>query len=296
MSDCQATQPVNAGNDQAIGVFDSGVGGLTVFKAIREVLPHENMLYLGDTARLPYGSKSPETVIRYALQAAQKLLTRKVKALVIACNTATAAALPALEAAFPQVPIIGVVGPGAEAACASSRQNHICVIATEGTIRSGAYQRAIVNLRPEAKVQGLPCPLFVPLAEEGWTDGPIVEAVAKRYLAPVFDARVVTSTLRAGESGAVPVPDTLVLGCTHFPLLVDAIAKAVGPEITLVDSAATTAQTLRKRLEREFLCNHQTAEPRYHFMTTDDAQRFARIGSRFLGMDLDAASVELVDI
>lgn len=292
---CSESNGAAVGNEQAIGVFDSGVGGLTVFKAIRELLPHENMLYLGDTARLPYGSKSPETVIRYALQAAQKLLTRKVKALVIACNTATAAALPALEAAFPHVPILGVIGPGAEAACASSRQGHICVIATEGTIRSGAYQRSIVNLRPEAKVQGLPCPLFVPLAEEGWTDGPIAEATAKRYLDPVFSAQAAAAS-SGGEPGVFPVPDTLVLGCTHFPLLVDAIAKAVGPEIVLVDSAATTAKALRRRLERESLCNGRMAAPRYHFMTTDDAQRFARIGSRFLGMDLDAASVELVDI
>lgn len=297
MNNRHVAQAGKTDNERAIGVFDSGVGGLTVFKAIREVLPHENMLYLGDTARLPYGTKSPETVTRYALQAAQKLLARKVKALVIACNTATAAALPAMEAAFPLVPIIGVVSPGAEAACESSRRGLICVIATEGTIRSGAYQRAIVNLRPEARVHGLPCPLFVPLAEEGWTDGAIAEAVARRYLEPVFHGRAAEAE-GAGKSAKdiSARPDTLVLGCTHFPLLVEAIAKAAGPETVLVDSAATTARALRGCLERAGLCNKRKSEPHYHFMTTDDPQRFARIGSRFLGMELDAASVELVDI
>lgn len=326
--------------NQSIGIFDSGVGGLTVFKAIKELLPNESMLYLGDTARLPYGTKSPETVVKYAVQAAQKLIDRNIKALVIACNTATAAALPTLQKTFPNLPVIGVVKPGASAACKSSKSGHICVIATEGAIRSGAYQSEILKIRPDAVVSALACSLFVPLAEEGWVQGPIAEAVAKEYLKNIFTQNTIDS-FEKSDNNTTPeqssdqlvemspetlpdqllnmspnvAPDTLVLGCTHFPLLSEAIAKAAGAGVNLVDSAATTAIVLRERLLNEgLLKNPNEAQASntltetgnklsaykncgtYHFMTTDDPERFARIGSRFLGVDLDSANVELVDI
>ncbi|HVI01578.1 MAG TPA: glutamate racemase, partial [Enhygromyxa sp.] len=169
--------------EQPIGVFDSGVGGLTVLDALRRHLPHEDFLYLGDTARLPYGSKSPETVRRYARQAAGKLVERGVKLLVIACNTASAVAVEDLRDAFAPLPVVGVIDPGADAACAASETGHVLVTGTEGTIRGGAYQRALLARRPQLRIEAIACPLFVALAEEGWVDGPIPEAVARRYFA-----------------------------------------------------------------------------------------------------------------
>ncbi len=192
-----------------IGVFDSGVGGLTVLRALREALPAQDFIYLGDTARLPYGTKSPETVARYSLQCAAALLERGIGSLVVACNTASASALGALRERYPALPVIGVIEPGAEAAVAASASQHIAVIGTEGTIRGGAYQTAIHRRSPEARVTSCACSMFVALAEEGWTQGPVAEAVAHRYLDPIFDV--------------ADSPDCLVLGCTHFPALIDAI-------------------------------------------------------------------------
>ena len=192
------------GQDQLpIGLFDSGVGGLTVLDAMRRLMPGEDYLFLGDTARVPYGAKSQKTIVRYSLQAAAKLIGQRIKLLVIACNTATAAALPALRETWPDMPIIGVIEPGSRAACEASPSGDIAVIATESTIRSGAYAEAILRRRPEAQVRSLACPLFVPLAEEGWFDGPIAEGVVSRYLEPLFEKS--------------PAPDCLVLGCTHYP-------------------------------------------------------------------------------
>ena len=189
------------GQDQLpIGLFDSGVGGLTVLDAMRRLMPGEDYLFLGDTARVPYGAKSQKTIVRYSLQAAAKLIGQRIKLLVIACNTATAAALPALRETWPDMPIIGVIEPGSRAACEASPSGDIAVIATESTIRSGAYAEAILRRRPEAQVRSLACPLFVPLAEEGWFDGPIAEGVVSRYLEPLFEKS--------------PAPDCLVLGCT----------------------------------------------------------------------------------
>lgn len=193
------------GQDQLpIGLFDSGVGGLTVLDAMRRLMPGEDYLFLGDTARVPYGAKSQKTIVRYSLQAAAKLIGQRIKLLVIACNTATAAALPALRETWPDMPIIGVIEPGSRAACEASPSGDIAVIATESTIRSGAYAEAILRRRPEAQVRSLACPLFVPLAEEGWFDGPIAEGVVSRYLEPLFEKS--------------PAPDCLVLGCTHYPM------------------------------------------------------------------------------
>lgn len=276
-----------------IGIFDSGVGGLTVLSALRARLPREHYLYLGDTARLPYGTKSRETVTRYALQASAKLVDRQIKLLVVACNTATASALPALQEAFSPLPVVGVVEPGAQAACAASATGRILIMGTESTIQGGAYPEAIKAIRPEATVTGVPCSLFVSLAEEGWMDGLIAEAIAERYLAPVLGRNA-----PAGQR-----PDCIVLGCTHFPLLAAAI-KSVAGDITMVDSAATTALAVQKELARLGLLRPELADEReaesplsrLHFLTTDAPQRFARVGSLFLGMELDPDALELVTL
>jgi glutamate racemase len=276
-------------------VFDSGVGGLSVLRALRAALPDEDFLYLGDTARLPYGTKSEHTVVRYALQAADELVGRDIKCLVIACNTASAAALPALQERYAELPVIGVIEPGARAACAGSVSGRIAVLGTESTVQGGAYTRSILRLRPEARVSGLACSLFVALAEEGWTDGAVASAAAARYLAP----------LRAAGAAA---PDMVVLACTHFPLLEPVIAAAVGPGMRIVDSAATTAAVVGAELERRSLLRRTVpagARPAAHreaprgsvgFLATDGPARFASVGSRFLGEPIAADQVELIDL
>jgi glutamate racemase len=275
---------------QPIGVFDSGVGGLTVLRSLQQALPQESFIYLGDTARLPYGTKSAETVARYALQAADALVQRGIKALVVACNTASAAALEVLRTRHTSLPIIGVIEPGARAVAAASRSGRIVVLATEGTVRGGAYQRAIAQLRPEAHVTAVACQLFVALAEEGWTSGTVVDAAIQRYLRPVFGAAM------DGQAAAAHTPDALVLGCTHFPVLRTAIALAVGPSVTLVDSAATTALAVRERLLADGLCADAAALVRVRFLATDSTARFAAVGGRFLGRDIDPSDIELIDL
>jgi glutamate racemase len=274
--------------DSPIGVFDSGVGGLTVLKALAAQLPRERFVYLGDTARLPYGTKSPETVVRYALQAAEALAGYGVKCLVIACNTASAVGLAAVSERIHDVPVIGVIEPGAEAACLASRSGHIAVIATEGTVRGGAYQDAIVRRRTDARVSALPAPLFVALAEEGLCRGSIADSVARHYLDPIFNPLF---NSRAGKSH----PDTLVLGCTHFPMLSDTIRAAVGPEVRIVDSAETTARYVRRTLESAGLAA-RSGEGGLRLLATDAADRFARIGARFLERPIGSHEVELVDL
>ena len=271
-----------------IGVFDSGVGGLTVLRALRDELPHEQFVYLGDTARLPYGTKSAETVVRYALQAADALVGRGIKALVVACNTASAAALPAMRERYRDLPVIGVVEPGAEAAVMATRSGCIAVIGTEATVRGGAYQRAIARRCPDATVTAVACQLFVALAEEGWTSGEVARATAQRYLTPLFAP--------GAGSMSVPVVDTLVLGCTHFPMLRTVIREVVGNAVTIVDSAATTARAARALLsECGLLCLDEIAAP-VSFLATDGGARFATIGARFLGCDIDPRAVELIDL
>ena len=267
--------------DAPVGVFDSGVGGLTVLKALAAELPCEHFVYLGDTARLPYGTKSPETVARYAVQAAEALSEYGVKCLVIACNTASSVGLPAIRQHISRTPVVGVIEPGAAAACAASRSGHIAVIATEGTVRGGAYQEAILRLRGRARVVAQPAQLFVALAEEGINEGPIAESVAHHYLYPLF---------HTGQA-----PDTLVLGCTHFPMLAGAIRAAVGPDIRIVDSATTTARSVRELLDREKLTRREGAGTT-RFLATDSVERFVRIGSRFLERPIDPEEVELVDL
>jgi glutamate racemase len=261
-----------------IGVFDSGVGGLTVLRALRLALPAEDFIYLGDTARLPYGTKSPQTVVRYSLQCAAALLKRRIRCLVVACNTASASALGALRLQHPSLPVIGVIEPGAAAAVAASESQHIAVIATEGTIGGGAYQAAIHGLNHRARVTARACSLFVAMAEEGWTDGPIAQAVARRYLDPLF---------QNGDA-----PDTLVLGCTHFPVLSAAIRAVLPGEVRIIDSAATTAAAVARQLSGTALAGVGQVT----WLATDGAARFARVGSTFLGEPLRAEAVEIIDL
>src|ERR1051326_775714 len=269
--------------DRPIGVFDSGMGGLTVMRALMERLPQESFVYLGDTARLPYGSKSAETVKRYAVQCARALMKHDIKLLVVACNTASATALPALTEALSPTPVIGVIEPGAEAAVAAAPSGRIAVIATEGTVRGGAYERAIHARNPAASIIQQPCPLFVALAEEGLTDGPIAELVAKRYLDPLL----------ANVAGR---PDGLVLGCTHFPALKQAIAQVTGPDIRFVDSAATTAAAVEALLKEKSLTSTRGAPEAARFLATDAPEPFARVGEIFLGRKIPPDAVEQVDL
>lgn len=262
-----------------IGVFDSGVGGLTVVAALMRQLPHEPILYLGDTARLPYGTKSRATVLRYSQRNVDFLRSRGVKAVVVACNTASALALPALET---DLPIWGVIEPGARRALEATR-GRVGVIATESTIASDAYGKALRTLAPSLAlpnlvVVGQPCPLFVPLVEEGWHDDPVTELVARRYLTSLVEAAV----------------DTVVLGCTHYPLLATVIGRVMGPEVRLVDSARATAEAVARGLAELNLEAPPEHEPEHHLCVTDLADRFARMERLILGSG--ARRLELVDV
>ena len=260
-----------SGDSDAIGIFDSGVGGLTVVHALLAALPHEHLIYLGDTGRHPYGTKSAETVTRYSVENAEFLVGRGVKLLVVACNTASSVALGALEERL-AVPVIGVIEPGARAAVARTRNGRVGVIGTEGTIASGAYTRALRALRTGLEIYTRPCPLLVPLAEEGWVEGPIPHSVVETYLA---------SLCRSGI-------DTLVLGCTHYPLLRPVIAEVVGERVALVDSAAETASAVAAVLAARGLGRTDGAGSA-SFFVTDVPDRFVRIGHRFLGARVDSA-------
>lgn len=272
-----------------IGVFDSGVGGLTVLRALRAAMPEENFIYLGDTARLPYGTKSAETVVRYSLQCASALIERGVRCLVVACNTVSASALDALRRHHPTLPVIGVIEPGAQAAVSASVSQHIAVIATEGTIAGDAYKTAIHRFSPSARVTSRACSLFVSMAEEGWTEGPIAEAVARRYLDPIF---------QSGDA-----PDTLVLGCTHFPALAGALSAVLPPQVVIVDSAATTAAAVLAQLHGTGRPPGERAAPGkaaahgvVKWLATDGAARFARVSGTFLGETLPVGAIEIIDL
>ncbi|HDP34719.1 MAG TPA: glutamate racemase [Candidatus Hydrogenedentes bacterium] len=260
-----------------IGVFDSGVGGLTVCRKIWETLPSESIVYLGDTARVPYGSKSASTVIRYALTCANLLVNRNIKLLVVACNTATAFALETLQEQL-QVPVVGVIVPGARAACKHSKSGRIGVIGTRGVINSGVYVKTIQEIRPDAKVYSAACPLFVPFAEEGWTEGDVIETVARTYLSDLLGKGI----------------DTLVLGCTHYPLLREVIAETAGESVRLVDSAEETAFAVTQKIEQENLRVPDHTRGNHIFLVSDDPKNFAQTGARFLGYSLE--QVEWVDV
>ena len=270
------------GSELPIGIFDSGMGGLTVFKAISAHLPDENLLYLGDTARLPYGTKGRDTIVRYTLMAAEKLAAFGVKMLVVACNTATSAALPALQKEFAPIPVLGVIGPGARAACQASENGHIVVMATQATVDGGAYQHAIDAINPRARVVARACTLLVPLAEEGWVEGEIARGVLARYLGDILEL--------------APAPDTILLGCTHFPLFLSSLRQVVGEGTKIVDSARATAEDVAKRLREDKLLNESATPGRHKFMTTDNCARFCRVGGNFLGMELSPDQISLVNL
>ena len=249
-----------------VGVFDSGVGGLTVVRALADRLPDESILYFGDTARVPYGTKSPETIRHFSRQALRFLLAREVKIVVMACNTATSHALGELRAESP-VPVVGVVEAGARAAVAATRSGRVGVIGTPGTIRSGAYDRALRREIPDVEIYAQPCPLFVPLVEEGWAGHEATRLVAREYLEPLLEMEI----------------DTLILGCTHYPLLRDLLAQLAGPGVTLVDSAGETAAEAARVLVERRLRTPGEEEPRRHFTVSDLPLRFREVGRRFLG-------------
>jgi glutamate racemase len=257
-----------------IGVFDSGFGGLTVLKELVALIPDADYLYFGDTARLPYGSKSVETVARYAVEAARYLEQQGAGLLVIACNTATALALDKIVAAA-TVPVVGVVGPGSERAAAASQNRRVVVIGTEATVSSHAYLKALAAR--EVQVREKACPLLVPLVEEGWIEHPVTEQIARIYLDEAFDD---------GFQSA----DVLVLGCTHYPLIKPVLRRVAPPHVTIVDSAESTAQAvsdLLKRTPRISSEKEQRQVPRLKFFVTDSVEKFRRLGARFLGHAID---------
>ncbi|AHE67801.1 glutamate racemase [Legionella oakridgensis] len=263
----------------AVGVFDSGMGGLTVLRALRAAMPDESFIYLGDTARLPYGTKSPATVQQYAVQMARILVERRVKALVIACNTATTAALPHLQTMLPDVPVLGVVSPGASAAVAATRNRRLAVLATETTIAANAYQRLITEQLPDVAIHARACSLLVALAEEGMVDNAIAEAALRHYLTELTDE------------------DTLLLGCTHFPVFRPLLTRLLPAGVNIVDSAEATASSLKALLTRENLLNPQkNSAAQVQYLVTDSIHRFQAVGEIFLGNPLAKADIELVDV
>lgn len=261
-------------NPRPIGVFDSGIGGLTVVKALRDRLPNETILYLGDTARVPYGPKSPDTVQRYSLELAHMLMERNAKALVVACNTVSSVALPLLTRKF-SVPVIGVIEPGARAALQATRNQHIGVIGTRATIRSGAYEKALRATDNNVRVSSRACPLLVPLIEEGLLDDEVTDQVIIRYLEPLLADQI----------------DTLVLGCTHYPLLSTAIARVIGRKITLVDSAENCATAVQEILHQRSLRSPATERGELRVSLTDAADNFLNVARGAL--QLNFGEIEL---
>ena len=262
-------------SNNSIGIFDSGIGGLTVVREIINLLPHEKLVYLGDTARVPYGIKSKNTVIKYAQSNANFLLSRGIKILVVACNTASAHSLDVLNDTL-DIPVIGVIEPGARKAASSTVKGNIAVIGTPSTIKSGAYSKAIQDTDPGLNVYSKACPLFVPLAEEGWHSGEITRKIIETYLDDILKKDI----------------DVMILGCTHYPLLKSAIKDVVGDEVLLVDSAEETAGEISKLIDKDE--NKNVADQKNEFYLTDDSESFIRIAGKFLGKELE--EVKLTDL
>ena len=252
-----------------LGVFDSGIGGLTVAAALRELMPSENIFYIGDTARVPYGGKSRQTIERYAFEITGLLLAERAKIIVVACNTASALAVPKIEQEL-RVPIIGVIEPGARAAAAATRNGHVGVIGTKATVYSRAYETAIHAIDPKIRVTSQPCPMLVPLIEEGWLDDTITDQVIHRYLEKLVREEI----------------DTLVLGCTHYPLLKHAIERFVGPDVTLVDSAHNCAAAVKKYLAKEDLAARPDQLGKLDVALTDQSEGFLRVAEQALGLQV----------
>lgn len=269
-------------SDNPIGLFDSGLGGLSVLHEFYRQMPNENYVYVGDSGRNPYGPKGAAIVTQFTLEAAEFMIKAGVKAIVIACNTATVAALGATRRAYPDIPVIGVVEPGCIAAAEATRNGHIALVATKGTVDSGRHAERINELRPGTKVSGVAAPIFVVLAEEGWLEGPAPDAVAARYLADLFDGPESTR------------PDCLIFGCTHFPPLRDSIRKAVGDKTVLVNPAEITLKQTREALVERNLLRQETDKGKTRFCVTADPERFARVGSLFLNMPLAVDDIEVI--
>jgi glutamate racemase len=265
-------------NDLPIGVFDSGMGGLTVLRELMQELPNESFIYLGDTARLPYGTKSVETVKQYAFAMTDLLYQQGIKMLVIACNTATASALPFLQQQFPALPIIGVIEPGANAAVSATKNKDILLLATETTINSQAYHTAMIQLDPTIKIQTQACGLFVALAEEGCVNDAVSAEVIKKYLSQYEDANC----------------DTVILGCTHFPVFIDEIQSFFNRDVTIINSAYETAVTVKKVLQNLLLEIPQTASRSMQYYVTDLPDRFIRVSHQFLDLAVEDSDVELI--
>jgi glutamate racemase len=267
-----------------IGIFDSGMGGLTVLRALTNKLPNESFIYLGDTARLPYGTKSQDSIVRYATQVTKALLRYQVKCIVVACNTATAAALPYLQHTFPHLLITGVIEPSAEKALQATQSNQIAVLATETTIAQASYQTTLRTLNPQVNVVTQACSLFVSLAEEGWHHNDVALATAKQYVTPLFDA--------------TPTIDSVILGCTHFPVLIPLLSSVLPDHVHIVDSASAMADTLQQLLgEQQLLLEHTPdTPPRTTFLVTDSPTRFANIGQLFYGAEISPTAIELIDL
>jgi glutamate racemase len=258
--------------ERPVGVFDSGVGGLTVVSQLFRILPQEDIIYFGDTAHLPYGSKSKQAVTRYSLDIANFLKAQKVKIIVVACNTASSFALSSLREEI-ELPVIGVIEPGAQAAIDTTRNFKIGIIGTEGTINSRAFEEALKKIDRNVKVFSQACPLFVPLVEEGWLDKPETSQIAEKYLSPLKDKGI----------------DTLILGCTHYPLLKELLWRIMGQEISLIDTAEATAKAVERRLGEKNLLRKGSRKAVYKFFVSDDPEKFLQLGRRFLGKSMDKA-------
>ncbi len=263
-------------NNASIGVFDSGIGGLTVLQSLSRVLVLESYVYIGDTARLPYGTKSKDTIIRYTESIVRILLQQKLKALVIACNTASTHALDAVKMMAPHIPVVGMIAPAAAAAVHRTKNRHIAVIGTTGTINSKAYDKAIAALAPDILVSARACQMLVALAEEGWHEGPIAEAILREYLDPLLKQE--------------QAPDTLILGCTHFPVFEKSIRKLYGEALMLVNSGAEAAKVLQTQIEPSQVPGSM------HFYVTDGPERFAASATLFFGKTIQPDQVQLFDI
>jgi len=258
--------------ERPVGVFDSGVGGLTVVSQLFRILPQEDIIYFGDTAHLPYGSKSKEAVTHYSLDIANFLKAQKVKIIVVACNTASSFALSSLRENM-EIPVIGVIEPGAQAAIDTTRNFKIGIIGTEGTIKSRAFEEALKRIDRNVKVFSQACPLFVPLVEEGWLDKPETSQIAEKYLSPLKDKDI----------------DTLILGCTHYPLLKELLGRIMGQEVSLIDTAEATAKAVERRLGEKNLLRKGNRKTVYKFFVSDDPEKFLQLGRRFLGKSMDKA-------
>jgi glutamate racemase len=261
-------------SNKAIGIFDSGIGGLTVLKALEDALPDENLVYLGDTARVPYGNKSRETITRYSMENTRFLIESGVKMVVVACNTASALALTELKAHF-SIPILGVLEPGARAAVSATRSKEVGVIGTESTVGSSSYSKAVHAIDKKIRVWGIACPLFVPLVEEGWTDTEVTELVARKYLEPFYKTPI----------------DALILGCTHYPLLKKIVGRVMGEKVNLVDSAQETARAAKELLDEKKLKRSDPSPRTETLFVTDSPERFKQVGRTFLNRPLDGVTL-----